>query len=789
MDVIAKKTHLRILVLGCLETIDDLVENGNIVQIVSESSVKKSYKHVIFYPKINTLAHVYHFDIIFAHGQPFSEHLWSMIAPGGALVVTDPGSYPSTRLDQRHVVVREVPSVPRSVTTPESKTIIHGKPRKRTFGILCYKNSTNIGDYGQSLAQINILSRFYRPSWHIESVALREAFEWLSRTKPSGPNVRQRNYDTDVTVIWVDRDSTRSAPHNNQVVYMICNGWYMHPDKKGVLQWPFAEWVRPFLVSMHIANEKVLQQPHAVSYMNKYGPVGARDLDTLKLLQKYGINSFFSGCLTWTLESPELAQITKRTTCFKNDILREFVEEGDICISHTMPAMKSQDPDMHLRTAVQLYKNYAQSKSIQSTRIHTVMPALALGAENVWFTSPSCGNDPSWNDRSRFSGLVSAMSDPERCNLRAFAVCERLTECIDRLLVNGVDDAFLLRVWRGQCGGSTYTSTPYDLSTVSLPCRWSSFRTMHHARIIDSVGGSVDRCSPLYFDRVERSDASVEYTFRTVPIHAFLSRLDIVVTFDTDFVHAVRPFLLNLARHNQDTFVRVFCCTRGVDKQIYDKVLQSVTDIANVVLFCIPMSYVFDKYSSPLHHVSVSCMDRLLIPRIDFPVDDSVTRVIYMDLDMLVHGDLTQLNAMCTGRCGILAKNSKRPRLINEWLKHNKCRPVFHGQNSFNFGLAVMDLHKLRYLNFTARCLQFHTDLAGANDQIAANMFCAGAHTPLPGQFNVFVGQDDDEYTLTPGLSNTGVVFHFVGAEKPWLYTDQTYPHNKEFWKLIQTSQ
>ena len=70
-------------------------------------------------------------------------------------------------------------------------------------------------------------------------------------------------------------------------------------------QWPPKSGkVIPLTVSMYIdqADSKVLDtffSDTSIKYLNDHGPVGARDLSTLELLQKHGVESYFSGCMTF----------------------------------------------------------------------------------------------------------------------------------------------------------------------------------------------------------------------------------------------------------------------------------------------------------------------------------------------------------------------------------------------------------------------------------------------------------------------------------------------------------
>ena len=696
-------------------------------------------------------------------------------------------------------------SIEESPTTTSLLDNIQDRSRHVTFGILCYRSSKNIGDYGQTIAQLNILSRFYRPSWHIESPVLRKCLEWLSSSKPGGPGVRQRNYGTQVTVVWVERDTTHAVKNPSHdglsCVYLIANGWYMHPDKNKVFQWPFADWLRPFLISMHIAQPKMLDLPGSREYMIKFGPVGCRDRDTELLLRNLNIPCFFSGCLTWTLESVDISSFSnmERLTNYKNDILKDFVRPDDVSFSHTMPAMLNQSFDEHLAQAMDIYKNYIRAKSIQSTRIHTLMPALALGAENLWFSSPSCSNDTSWNGRSRFSGLKNFMDQPITRNVHAYAVCERLTETIDRLLVDGLDGQDLQEVWRGRHYESLvkYDQDVCNLSETNsqLPFRWSAWRKLHKGTVTDINQGHIDshmqQNQMMYFNRKEHADKPVTtFTVRNVPIHSFPEVMNIVLTFDMNFIQYVRPFLANLSIANKNTLFRCFCFTRDIKAADFKNLCKYVLRITNVILFDIPMVQAFANYKSSLEHVNVTCMDRILIPNVSYPVDDVVQRIIYLDLDMLIYGDISEFNRLCTGRKGIVAKPSKAKNIIKNWLGKIGSKAHYYPDHSFNFGIAIMDIDKLKQCNFVDTCLTFHENHNGANDQIISNLYCMGMYKKMAGKYNVFVGQDDDVYTLTHGLENTGVVYHFAGSKKPWNYASaEEYPHNKDLWKLWNVSE
>lgn len=123
-------------------------------------------------------------------------------------------------------------------------------------GTSCVKN---IGDYIQSVAQ----EQFYDS---VDTYVEREAMD-----------------------TFFSEDKTN----------VIMNAWFMWRPE----HFPPSPSIRPLFISMHIVPsvaDKMLS-PEAVAYMKQYEPIGARDLGTKNILEHYGVESYFSGCLTLTL--------------------------------------------------------------------------------------------------------------------------------------------------------------------------------------------------------------------------------------------------------------------------------------------------------------------------------------------------------------------------------------------------------------------------------------------------------------------------------------------------------
>ena len=97
---------------------------------------------------------------------------------------------------------------------------------------------------------------------------------------------------------YVEREQM-NAFQSDEKVNTIMNAWFMHHPEN----FPPSDSINPLYISFHI-KEKIADKMlslKAIDHLKKYAPIGCRDTATRDLLQKHGIDSYFSGCLTLTL--------------------------------------------------------------------------------------------------------------------------------------------------------------------------------------------------------------------------------------------------------------------------------------------------------------------------------------------------------------------------------------------------------------------------------------------------------------------------------------------------------
>ena len=270
----------------------------------------------------------------------------------------------------------------------------------KTFAVLSYPDSNNLGDFIQSIAAKQELSE----NVHIE----------LNRDQ-------LHNYDGSMASI-------------------LLNGWFMEkPDN-----WPPSKKIKPFFLSFHLnpTAKKGMLTLEGIAYFKKHQPIGCRDRYTQKLLLSYEIDAYYSGCLTLSLNRNNfVSKNTKRkgiyvispferfhqdngsnTKTILNQIIYQIKRpfkhikyiQARKRLDHFLDAQKEpiyytsqlRNPLIYseqerIAEAKQQLKEIANAKLIITSRIHSALPAVAFETP-VLFLSDGLEHI---NQKSRLEGM------------------------------------------------------------------------------------------------------------------------------------------------------------------------------------------------------------------------------------------------------------------------------------------------------------------------------------------------------------------------------------------------
>lgn len=242
-------------------------------------------------------------------------------------------------------------------------------PKPQKFGVLWPSKSTNLGDDIQTIAAIKLLAEN-----GIKDPLLlnRERLSWY-----------------------------RGEPVN-----LIMNGWFTHnysmfrPPKQ----------VNPIYIGFHCAKEQRIVKA-SVSFFKEREPIGCRDQSTVEIMRRYGIDAYFSGCLSLCLDERNEPKNDKvylvdvepeRFPKAELDRLGEIIYTGQALGFLGLKQMRTK-PLERLKLAGELLDKYSRAKLVVTRRLHCALPCRAINADVV-FLHENYNGDP------RFKGLEGLLN-------------------------------------------------------------------------------------------------------------------------------------------------------------------------------------------------------------------------------------------------------------------------------------------------------------------------------------------------------------------------------------------
>lgn len=235
---------------------------------------------------------------------------------------------------------------------------------------------------------------------------------------------------------FVNRE--KLGEYRGEKLKIILNGWFTH----NIHNWVPSDDIEPLFISFHINNTAVpfMLNEKGVNYLKKYEPIGCRDNFTVSLLKEKGIDAYYSGCLTLTLDTyrvndeerediiyivdplygyttwrkvtfsyksfiksilnGKITETGKREKHLKKIISKELLETA-VFINQEPPANKYTHEEK-FQMAEELLQKYAKAKLVITSRIHCALPCLALGTPVIFIN----GFD-SFVDSCRFDGILN----------------------------------------------------------------------------------------------------------------------------------------------------------------------------------------------------------------------------------------------------------------------------------------------------------------------------------------------------------------------------------------------
>jgi lipopolysaccharide biosynthesis glycosyltransferase len=267
--------------------------------------------------------------------------------------------------------------------------------------------------------------------------------------------------------------------------------------------------------------------------------------------------------------------------------------------------------------------------------------------------------------------------------------------------------------------------------------------------------------------------------------------INIVTSCDNAYVQHAAVFLKSLFKNNQNTCkVFILVPDNFIHRGSLERNLSSYVSQLEFLKINLPENASFKVG----HHISIASYFRLFMDNL---IPAMISRVIYLDSDILINGPLDELWAVDLQDCTIAAVSdanvSSSPSLREELEQKLKLAPT---STYFNSGVLLIDLSRWRDARLGERALDFainHPDLNPHWDQSALNHVVNGQFKALTKDWNFQTGHlrwaANRKCTLDSLREvNAAKIIHFVGFLKPWLYRTN-HPMKWLYWEYLRETE
>ena len=594
--------------------------------------------------------------------------------------------------------------------------------------------SRNVGDYVQTLAMLGNIARFRETRFSGADGLGELATELQGRVRselelPGGAAL--------VHLLPISRDYSVGdvVPPST---WTVAFGWHMHSTFRLGFGLPYHPHINPIFVSFHINRVAVLT-PEAITYLRAHGPIGCRDWTTVDLLLSAGVDAFFTGCLTTTVDAvfpergpadPEEPRVVGVVDV--SDRVTRKIKQPTEVVSHGGVEFRKAALVEGIRAADALLERYRRRfKRVVTSRLHAYLPATSLGIP-VTFRPDTLGD-------VRFDGLLHmAPGEPAFVAIRD-GIRELLAETFDQILA-GAEREQVYAHWRELTSSLVAEAKERAAKPSAVPD--PDLDVDAAVREIRAGMRAYGPHDTVVEDLVTDVAMSLDQNFK--------ARLP--VTVESMLTNATGP-------------VRLWITARGLDEDYRSWFSGAFPQLPVTFLGYDHVDY--GEISRMFGHISVATMDRLLLPE----ALPHLARITYLDIDTVTEGSVCELAAVdlqdrpLAARPGTrsatqefrVAGDSLAPEVASDLRRTMSARHAFDFRAA-NAGVMVMNLDRMRRDNFVREFLPM-IGKYGFNDQDVINAYVGVDRVELSARWNAFPIQE--------GVGDPGVV-HYVGSRKPW---------------------
>lgn len=187
-----------------------------------------------------------------------------------------------------------------------------------------------------------------------------------------------------------DRD-TLSYAHPSEPMKIVMNGWFSHRPQTCL---PLEPNLEPVFWGFHITDYNdswaYFSRKEVIAYLKRYEPIGCRDPYTADRLSQLGVETFVSYCLTLTLPKRDCQVEEGKVVIVDAERvpLPAELKEQTVCYTHLIRGKNREAiKRAYARLMLDMYRTKA--RLVVTTRLHCLLPCIAMGIPVVFFNNPN----------------------------------------------------------------------------------------------------------------------------------------------------------------------------------------------------------------------------------------------------------------------------------------------------------------------------------------------------------------------------------------------------------------
>ena len=228
----------------------------------------------------------------------------------------------------------------------------------------------------------------------------------------------------------------------------------------------------------------------------------------------------------------------------------------------------------------------------------------------------------------------------------------------------------------------------------------------------------------------------------------------VVFAGDYAYIRQIETAMKSLCRHN--SHVKIYVLNQDIPQEWFSRLRMYVQEIGGDLIDCklIGSQYTMN-WSNKLPHINHMTFARYFIP--DFVTED---KVLYLDSDLIVTGDLTDLFGLDLGENYLAA-----------------ARSCFGAGLGFNAGVLLINNKKWKSETIRQKLIEL-TEKEHKNvkegDQSILNMLFKAQYSLLEDKYNFQIGFDagaaekNHAFIFEIPLTPLPKILHYISPDKPW---------------------